>query len=277
MATRRPKVPRAHFADGAASREPDATPHGFTPPAGSAAFAAVPERSGPAVPGGPGAGGDTEPAAAEAADHGATAAPEASAGAGRMQTAAAGARNLAASGWARARGTRGASGSGAGRGTGRNTAAGGKSGTGHASRGGASAPEPELKPIPAKAFSGRLLALAVVLLTITLLLAPSVRTFLEQRSEITALQQDIDGKKQQQTDLKTELSRWSDPAYVKQQARDRVNMMMPGETGYWVYGGDGTSAAPQKSGAADGAANANPEDLPWVDGLWQSIQRSANQ
>ncbi|HEY8293698.1 MAG TPA: septum formation initiator family protein, partial [Micrococcaceae bacterium] len=141
------------------------------------------------------------------------------------------------------------------------------------------ATQPELRPIPAKAFSGRLLALAVVLLTITLLLAPSVRTFLEQRSEITALQQDIEAKKQQQTDLKTELSRWDDPAYVKQQARDRVNMMMPGETGYWVYGGDGASTAPQDSGSPGAAAGSSvtPGNLPWVDGLWLSIKRSATK
>ena len=120
-----------------------------------------------------------------------------------------------------------------------------------------------------------MLALAVVLLTITLLLAPSVRTFLQQRSEISALQQDIEAKQQQESALKTELSRWSDPAYVKQQARDRVNMMMPGETGYWVYGGD--AASPQDSGVSGSAGNANPGSLPWVDGLWLSIKRSANQ
>jgi hypothetical protein len=55
-------------------------------------------------------------------------------------------------------------------------------------------------------------------------------------------------------------------------------MMMPGETGYWVYDGSGSSAAPEDPATgATGASSSNPENLPWVDGLWQSIQRSATE
>ncbi len=141
------------------------------------------------------------------------------------------------------------------------------------SKGGRPAAGQAPTPVPARAFSGRLLALAVVLLTITVLLAPSVHTYLQQGEQISALSQDIAAKTQQQSDLKSELSRWSDPAYIKQQARDRVNMVMPGETGYWVYGADGISAQPESSNAKSQAAP--PENLPWVDGLWESIRRSA--
>ncbi|MDQ6752686.1 MAG: septum formation initiator family protein [Actinomycetota bacterium] len=225
MATRRPKVPRAHLAGGAKVPEPDA--------------AASPTADGVAA--------DTQ----------------------AKRPAVSAARSLAAGARRRGTGVRGA-------GAGPQSAP--QSGAKTAGARGAAA-QPELRPIPAKAFSGRLLALAVVLLTITLLLAPSVRTFLQQRSEITALQQDIEAKKQQQTGLNTELSRWDDPAYVKQQARDRVNMMMPGETGYWVYGGDGASTAPKGSGSPGAAAGggSSPGTLPWVDGLWLSIKRSATE
>lgn len=128
------------------------------------------------------------------------------------------------------------------------------------------------EPVAAKSFSGRLVALIVVLLAVTVMLTPSVNTFLQQRSEIAALRADIAAKQQQQQDLKDNLSKWSDPAYIKQQARDRVSMMMPGETGYWVYGGDAAPATPEQPGTS-----VNPEGLPWVDGLWQSITRSANE
>lgn len=96
--------------------------------------------------------------------------------------------------------------------------------------------------------------------------------YLQQRSEIAALKADISAKQQQQQGLKDNLSKWSDPAYIKQQARDRVSMMMPGETGYWVYGGDATPATPEQPGTS-----VNPKGLPWVEGLWQSISRSANE
>jgi cell division protein FtsB len=127
--------------------------------------------------------------------------------------------------------------------------------------------------VPAKAFSGRMLALAVVMVAITIMLAPTVKIFLDKRAEIDALQADITAKQAQQTDLKRQVSRWQDPNYVKQQARDRINMVMPGETGYWVFGSDLPAGA---SGGAAGEESAHdPAELPWVDALWESIRRSA--
>ncbi|MGO4491346.1 septum formation initiator family protein [Arthrobacter sp. 2YAF22_2] len=153
------------------------------------------------------------------------------------------------------------------------SAAGGpaKAATGHA---GNPAGEPDdLGPVPAKAFSGRMLALGLVMVAITIMLAPTVKIFVEKRAEISALQADISAQQTKQTDLKRQLTRWQDPNYVKQQARDRINMVMPGETGYWVFGSDlppGTSGARTAEGTA-----ADPANLPWVDSLWESIRRSA--
>lgn len=142
----------------------------------------------------------------------------------------------------------------------------------------------ETTPIPARTFSGKLLAIGVVLLALTLLLAPNVGTYFRQRAEIAALQDDIAAKQAEQSSLARELARWDDPAYVRQQARDRVSMLMPGETGYWVYGAQGlsTGAAGTADGgtSAGGTANgtgsaAGAAGLPWVAGLWQSILESA--
>lgn len=141
------------------------------------------------------------------------------------------------------------------------------------SRDGAAPAGENLDPVPAKAFSGRMLALFVVMIAITIMLAPTVKIFFEKRAEIAALQADISAKQSQQSELRRQVSRWQDPNYVKQQARDRINMVMPGETGYWVFGSDlpaGTS-----SGAAGAGSQQDPADLPWVDSLWDSIRRSA--
>lgn len=133
--------------------------------------------------------------------------------------------------------------------------------------------EPDDAPVPAKAFSGRMLALAVVMIAITIMLAPTVKIFFEKRAEIAALQADISAKQAQQNDLRRQVSRWQDPNYVKQQARDRINMVMPGETGYWVFGSD--LPAGGSGGAAGAASTQDPAKLPWVDTLWESIRRSA--
>lgn len=134
-------------------------------------------------------------------------------------------------------------------------------------------PQGHLDPVPARAFSGRTLALFVVMIAITIMLAPTVKIFFEKRAEIAALQADISAKQSKQADLKRQVSRWQDPNYVKQQARDRINMVMPGETGYWVFGSDLPAGQP---GGASGAGSAqDPAKLPWVDSLWDSIRRSA--
>lgn len=117
-----------------------------------------------------------------------------------------------------------------------------------------------------------MLALAVVMIAITIMLAPTVKIFFDKKAEIDALNADIAASQAQQDSLRQQVSRWQDPNYVKQQARDRINMVMPGETGYWVFGSDlpaGTSSS------QSGVAAQDPADLPWVDSLWESIRRAA--
>ena len=127
-------------------------------------------------------------------------------------------------------------------------------------------------PVPARAFSGRILALAVVLVAITVMLAPTVRVFLSQRAEISSLEQDIAARKTEQDGLRQSISRWEDPNYVKQQARDRINMVMPGETSYWVFGDVGST-----SPAAGSPASQSGGDRPWAEGFWDSFVRAATE
>lgn len=130
-------------------------------------------------------------------------------------------------------------------------------------------PAEEATPIPAKAFSGRLLALALVLVAVIVLLAPSVSRYVQQQAELDALRADIAVQEQAQAEHRSELARWDDPAFVKQQARERIFLVMPGETRYLVKGGAGI-----EDGTGEGSAD-EPADLPWADSLWDSITRAA--
>ncbi|WP_258060101.1 septum formation initiator family protein [Arthrobacter sp. ZGTC212] len=127
----------------------------------------------------------------------------------------------------------------------------------------------ELRPVPAKAFSGRLLVLAMVTLVVTVLLAPSVNTYLHQRSDIAALEAEIAEQKETSGALQAQLQRWEDPSYIKQQARERIFLVMPGETRYLVKGEQGVEDVEQE-------AQEQVEDLRWVDALWDSVKRAAN-
>ncbi len=131
---------------------------------------------------------------------------------------------------------------------------------------------PQDQPVPAKAFSGRMLALAVVMIAITIMLAPTVKIFFDKRAELAALGDDIAARQAEGDRLRQQISRWQDPNYVKQQARDRINMVMPGETGYWVFGSESPAGT---SSGQNAAAAQDPADLPWVDSLWESVRRAA--
>ena len=108
----------------------------------------------------------------------------------------------------------------------------------------------------------------MVTLVITVLLAPSVNTYLHQRSDIAALEADIAAEKETSRNLESELERWEDPNYIKQQARERIFLVMPGETRYLVKGEHGVEEAEQ-------LAQEEAEDLQWVDSLWDSVKRAA--
>nr|WP_231707618.1 septum formation initiator family protein [Arthrobacter sp. zg-Y919] len=107
------------------------------------------------------------------------------------------------------------------------------------------------------------------MVAITVLLAPSVRTYLQQRSDIAVTKSEIAEARATQAELEVQLGRWEDPAYVKQQARDRIFLVMPGEKRYLVKGENGLEEAEQL------AAEEEPEDLQWVDSLWDSVKKSA--
>ncbi|MBV1779136.1 septum formation initiator family protein [Paeniglutamicibacter sp. ABSL32-1] len=133
-------------------------------------------------------------------------------------------------------------------------------------------PDGPKKPIPARSFSGRLLALSIALSVFAVLLVPSIGTYARQRDEIAALRTSIAAMQAEQEALKDQIARWDDPLYIKQQARDRINLVMPGERNYMVVGSRPADDVP-------GEANQSPEevrtDLPWVDALFDSVQRAA--
>ena len=140
-------------------------------------------------------------------------------------------------------------------------------------------------PVPARSFSGRILVLVLTMGVFTILLAPNVHTFMTQRSEIATLKEDITSRQAQQDAYAAELQRWDDPAYIERQARERVSMLMPGETGYWVYGANGTeevkdSVGAAKSAAAEATTAKKATEVtvePWVSGLWEAVKNSAKE
>lgn len=126
-------------------------------------------------------------------------------------------------------------------------------------------------PVPARTFSGRFLILTLVAVLIVFLAAPTTKIFLEQRAEIAQLERAIADMEAQQASLEDQVDQWSDETYVKQQARDRLLYVMPGERSYLVVGAEEMDGAVVDSSAAQVEA----EKPAWVDALWQSVVASA--
>ncbi|MBD2762789.1 septum formation initiator family protein [Kocuria sp. cx-455] len=126
-------------------------------------------------------------------------------------------------------------------------------------------------PTPAHSFNGRLIALIVVATLILFLAAPTAKIFFDQRAQITALEESIAAKEQEQQQLKLQEERWGDDAYVEQQARERMFYVMPGERAYLVLGAEETG----RQAAESSAEQVEAGKPAWADGLWQSVVDSA--
>src|SRR4029453_4449433 len=82
--------------------------------------------------------------------------------------------------------------------------------------------------------TARAIALAVVVVILTISYATSLRIYLAQAHEIAATKAEIAERQQRIRELQGELARWDDEAYVRTQARERLGWVVPGETGYTV-------------------------------------------
>ena len=92
--------------------------------------------------------------------------------------------------------------------------------------------------------SGFALSLLLLIVAALVVLAPSLKTLVEQRQQIAELQTQLDQAKGAVTDLKGELDRWKDPAYIEAQARNRLYYVFPGDISYLVIGeASGTNTA----------------------------------
>lgn len=78
-----------------------------------------------------------------------------------------------------------------------------------------------------------LIMLGLVVLA-AFVLVPTVGTYVDQRQQIAALEQAVERSRAEVADLERQRDRWSDPAYITTQARERLYYVRPGEVVYLV-------------------------------------------
>ncbi|MER7170816.1 FtsB family cell division protein [Streptomyces mesophilus] len=82
--------------------------------------------------------------------------------------------------------------------------------------------------------TGRAALLALVVCSLIVALAYPIRQYVAQRADIAEQQRLLDEERAETERLRDEKARWQDPAYIERQARERLHMVHPGETGYTV-------------------------------------------
>jgi cell division protein FtsB len=124
-------------------------------------------------------------------------------------------------------------------------------------------------------FTGRAAILVVVLAVLAVSYASSLRAYLQQRSHISDLKEQIAERRASIDDLQREKNRWQDDAYVEQQARERLGYVMPGETSYVVLDEHGNPIEPEAELTDPDSVARNPPAAVYSD-VWESVKLAGN-
>ena len=128
-----------------------------------------------------------------------------------------------------------------------------------------SAPGHWLRSIRISGFTFVMLALLVLTIIV---LAPGLRTLVEQQNQLAELRASVEEHKDAVDALEDDIARWDDPAYIEAQARDRLVYVFPGDYTYLVIN-DGTTVTTD-----DGApisTSLQTTKIDWVRSLLASI------
>jgi cell division protein FtsB len=111
--------------------------------------------------------------------------------------------------------------------------------------------------------------LGLVVSALVLTLAYPAQQYLAQQAELARREQDIAAQQERIAALEETRQKWNDPAYVRAQARERLQVVLPGEVGYVILypGKDGTRPSADPSPPVRARA-----DGPWYGKLWSGVQ-----
>ncbi len=101
-------------------------------------------------------------------------------------------------------------------------------------------PRPPRRPVDVRGWLGgiRLSGFMVIMLGLVVLaafvLVPTIGTYVDQRQRIAALEAAVEISRDDVAELEAQRDRWTDPAYITTQARERLYYVRPGEVVYLV-------------------------------------------
>ena len=116
--------------------------------------------------------------------------------------------------------------------------------------------------------TGRALVLGAVVVLFVVLLASPLSRYLGSRSDIRSAATQLQHDRTELANLTRQKALWSDPGYIQQQARDRLQYAMPGDTVFVVVDKGAPTQIERTTVRGNGA---NQAGQAWNTRLWNSI------
>jgi cell division protein FtsB len=138
------------------------------------------------------------------------------------------------------------------------------------------APEPGAALRRPSTFTSRALILLLVVAVLGVSYASSIRAWLNQRNEQSALSAQIAAQRAQISALQAAKARWNDPAYIEAQARLRFGWVMPGERTYRVIGKDGKVLSAGTGQLLTSLPGSASTQAPWWDRTLNSLVQAGS-
>ncbi|QGH68665.1 hypothetical protein GCE65_03490 [Pseudactinotalea sp. HY158] len=121
----------------------------------------------------------------------------------------------------------------------------------------------------------RTLVLAIVVLLAFMLVAPTLGAYVRQQEQHRDLKADLTSAQDEAAALQAAVDRWNNDDFARNQARQRLGFVMPGETPYRVLDPETITgeAAPEESagGEVTGPVPLAPSG-PWYLTVWESTE-----
>jgi len=112
-----------------------------------------------------------------------------------------------------------------------------------------------------------IIALGLIVLAVVVL-APSLRIYIEQRQQIAALEAAVRDAKASVGELTQQNARWDDPTYIEAQARERLDYVFPGDFSFLVIDDGATTPVTTAQPISKDIQTTNVD---WVQSMLSSV------
>lgn len=109
-----------------------------------------------------------------------------------------------------------------------------------------------------------------------ILITPTLRLYVSQREAERTLNEQVAAAEARNQELTRQIDRWSDPAFVEAQARERLGYVLPGQQPYVVVDPEVVVGEEQQQAYEQSLASYSAPSGPWYAQVMDSVEIAGN-